>query len=206
VTFRRLPDHELQRLDDEHLIAYIRGAVDAGDLSAGRSGLAILVYGYESLVKRRLAMKMPAHAVEDVASEVIVEAIKGAFDGSSQGEFRAWLNTIIERTRIDWFRRRDRRPQEDKLPSEHSGDEGGWGTEPYVDSEAGAVEVRMVAEEVLHEFNPTHQKVIELYVFLGFSAREVCDKISGMTEDNVAQIGSRYRAALRQRLDPRTER
>jgi hypothetical protein len=58
---------------------------------------------------------------------------------------------------------------------------------------------------VLKDFNPTHQKVIDLYVFLGFSAREVCEKIDSMTEDNVAQIGSRYRAALRRGLDPEAE-
>jgi RNA polymerase sigma factor (sigma-70 family) len=202
VTFRRLPDHELQTLSDEQLIAYIRAAVDAGELSAGRSALAVLVYGYEDIVKRRLRMKMPAYAVDDAAHEAMVRAIKSAFDGTSQGEFRSWLHTIVDRARVDWFRERARRPKEEILPSEHSGEEGVWGTEPVVDGEAGAVEVRMIAEDVLKDFNPTHQKVIELYVFLGFSAREVCEKIEGMSEDNVAQIGTRYRAALRRRLDP----
>jgi RNA polymerase sigma factor (sigma-70 family) len=202
VTFRRLPDHELQTLSDEQLIAYIRAAVDASQLSAGRSALAVLVYGYEDIVKRRLRMRMPPYAVDDAAHEAMVRAVKSAFDGTSQGEFRSWLHTIVDRTRVDWFRDRARRPREDLLPSEHSGEEGVWGTEPVVDGEAGAVEVRMIAEDVLKDFNRTHQKVIELYVFLGFSAREVCDKIDGMSEDNVAQIGTRYRAALRRRLDP----
>jgi RNA polymerase sigma factor (sigma-70 family) len=205
VTFRRLSDHELQTLSDDQLIAYIRAAVDAGELSAGRSALAVLVYGYEDIVKRRLKMKMPPYAVDDVAHDAMVRAVKSAFDGTSQGEFRSWLHTIVDRTRIDWFRERERRPQEEILPSEHSGEEGVWGGEPPVDSEAGAVEVRIIAEEVLKDFNPTHQKVIDLYVFLGFSAREVCEKIDSMTEDNVAQIGSRYRAALRRGLDPEAE-
>jgi RNA polymerase sigma factor (sigma-70 family) len=202
VTFRRLPDHELRTLSDEQLITYICAAVDAGELSAGRSALAVLVYSYEDIVKRRLRMRMPPYAVDDVAHEAMVRAVKSAFDGTSQGEFRSWLHTIVDRTRMDYFRDRARRPKEELLPSEHSGEDGVWGTEPVVDAEAGAVEVRMIAEDVLKDFNPTHQKVFELYVFLGFSAREVCDKIDCMSEDNVAQIGTRYRAALRRRLDP----
>ena len=59
VTFEPLPDHELQQLADEQLIAYIRDARDEGELAHGRRGLAILVYGYERDVKRRLSIKVP---------------------------------------------------------------------------------------------------------------------------------------------------
>jgi hypothetical protein len=44
--------------------------------------------------------------------------------------------------------------------------------------------------------------VIELHVFSGLTAGEVCDSIEGMSEDNVAQVASRFRAKLRARLDP----
>jgi len=35
VTLHSLPDHELQRLSDEQLIAYIRDARTAGEFAAG---------------------------------------------------------------------------------------------------------------------------------------------------------------------------
>ena len=202
VTFKPLPDHELQRLDDEQLIAYIRDARASGELAAGRRALMFLVYGYERDVKRRLSIRLPAHAVDDVAHDALVRAIAAAFDGTSVGEFRSWLHTIVDRAAVDFYRRAERRPKESILPSEHVGEEEVWGAEPSIDSDAGAVELRIIVEEVLETFNEKHRLVIELHVFAALTAAEVCDRIEGMSVDNVAQIASRFRAKLRARLDP----
>jgi RNA polymerase sigma factor (sigma-70 family) len=202
VTFRPLPDHELQQLPDEQLIAYVRDARDGGQLAHGRRGLAILVFGYERNVKRRLSIKVPAHVVDDLAHDALVSAIAAAFDGSSVGEFCSWLHTIVDRTAVDFFRRAERRPKETILPSEHAGEDDVWGAEPSIESEAGAVELRIIVEEVLETFNEKHRLVIELHVFGALTAGEVCDRIDGMSEDNVAQIASRFRGKLRARLEP----
>lgn len=202
MTFKSLPDHELQRLGDEQLIAYVRHGRAAGELAAARRALMFLVYGYERDVKRRLSLRLPAHAVDDVAHDALVRAIAAAFDGTSVGEFRSWLHTIVDRAAVDFFRRAERRPKESILPSEHAGEEDVWGAEPSVDSEAGAVELRLIVEEVLETFNEKHGLVIDLHVFGGLTAGEVCDRIEGMSVDNVAQIASRFRAKLRARLDP----
>ena len=132
----------------------------------------------------------------------LCRAIAAAFDGSSVGEFRSWLHTIVDRTAVDFFRRAERRPKETILPSEHAGEEDVWGAEPSIEGEAGAVELRIIVEEVLETFNEKHGLVIELHVFGGLTAGEVCDRIDGMSEDNVAQIASRFRAKLRARLEP----
>src|ERR1019366_6741608 len=58
VTFKSLPDHELQRLGDEQLIAYVRHGRAAGELAAARRALMFLVYGYERDVKRRLSLRL----------------------------------------------------------------------------------------------------------------------------------------------------
>jgi RNA polymerase sigma factor (sigma-70 family) len=202
MTFQPRPDHELERLADEDLIAYISDARDEGELPHARRGLMFLVYGYERAVKRRLSLKVPGHAVDDLAHDALVRAIAAAFDGTSVGEFRNWLHTIVDRTAVDFYRRAERRPKETPLPNEHTGEEDLWGTEPSLESEAGAVELRMIVEEVLETFNEKHRRVIELHVFGGLTAAEVCDTIDGMSEDNVAQIASRFRAKLRARLDP----
>jgi RNA polymerase sigma factor (sigma-70 family) len=201
VSFQPRPDHELHQLTDEELITYIRDARDAGELAHGRRGLMFLVYGYERDVKRRLSIKVPRQVVDDLADDALVKAIAAAFDGSSVGEFRSWLHTIVDRTAVDFFRRAQRRPKETILPSEHAGEDDVWGTEPSIESEAGAVELRIIVEEVLKTFNEKHRLVIELHVFDGLTAGEVCDRIEGMSEDNVAQIASRFRAKLRARLD-----
>lgn len=202
MTIEPLPDHDLEKLSDEGLIAYIRAARDDGQLGQARRGLAILVYGYEGDVKRRLSIRVPKHVVDDLAHDALVRAIAAAFDGTSVGEFRNWLHTIVDRTAADFFRRAERRPKETLLPSEHMSEDDVWGAEPSLESEAGAVELRIIVEEVLQTFNEKHRLVIELYVFQGFTAAEVCGRIKGMSEDNVAQIASRFRAKLRARLDP----
>lgn len=201
MTFRPRAEHELYGSTDDQLIAYLREARAAGDLVAARRALALLVYGYEPIVRRRLAMKVPAHVVEDVAHDALVRAIAAAFDGSSQGQFRSWLQTIVDRTAADYYRRAERRPQEVELPNQSTG-EGAWSREPSVASEAGAVELRLVVDQVVSEFSERHQRVIELHVFGGLPARKVSEQIEDMSEDNVAQIASRFRAALRQRLNP----
>jgi RNA polymerase sigma factor (sigma-70 family) len=201
VTFEPLPDHELHQVGDDDLIAYIRDARDAGELPHARRGLIFLVYGYERDVKRRLSIKVPSQAVDDLAHDALVRAIAAAFDGSSVGEFRNWLHTIVDRAAVDFYRRAERRPKETILPSEHAGEDDVWGGEPSLESEAGAVELRIIVEEVLATFNEKHRLVIELHVFQGFTAAEVCDRITGMSEDNVAQIASRFRAKLRARLE-----
>ena len=201
MSFKPLPDHELQTLSDDALIAYVRAANDTGQPAVGRRALMFLVYGHERNVKRRL-WKLPKHAVDDVAHDALVRAIAAAFDGSSVGEFRSWLNTIVDRAAIDWYRKAKRRPRETLLPSEHQGADDVWGEEPFTDSAAGEVEARIVIEEVLATFNEKHRQVIELHVFEALTAGEVCAKIAGMSEDNVAQIASRFRARLRARLDP----
>lgn len=202
MSFHPLPDHDLQQLADEQLIAYVRDARTAGDLALGRRGLAILIYGYERDAKRRLSLRLPAHAVDDAAHDALVRAISAAFDGTSVGEFRSWLHTIVDRTAVDFYRRAARRPKESILPSEHVGEDDVWGAEPSIDSEAGAVELRIMVEEVLATFNEKHRLVIEQHVFGGLTAAEVCDRIKRMTVDNVAQIASRFRTKLRARLDP----
>jgi RNA polymerase sigma factor (sigma-70 family) len=204
VTFQTLPDRELHQLTDEQLIAYIRDARDAGSFADARRGLMFLVYGYERDVKRRVSLRLPVHAIDDVVHDALVRAIGAAFDGTSQGEFRSWLHTIVDRTVVDWFRRSERRPKETPLPSERGGDEDVWGDEPSVDSDAGAVELRIIIDEVIDELSDKHRQVIELHVFGALPAAEVCDRIDGMREDNVAQIASRFRARLRTRLDPET--
>ena len=149
-----------------------------------------------------MALRVPANVCEDLAHEALVRAIAASFDGTSVGEFRSWLTTIIERTAADHYRRAQRRPTETALPSEHADSESVWGDEPFVASEAGAVELRVIIDEVLATFNDTHRQVIDLHIFGALTANEVCERINGMTADNVAQIASRFRAKLRAQLNP----
>jgi RNA polymerase sigma factor (sigma-70 family) len=200
-AFRQQPDHELDQLSDERLIAYLREAASAGDQAAAKRGLAILVYGHAANVERRMLLRMPRYAAQDAAHDALVRAITSAFDGTSEGEFHSWLNTICDRTAIDWFRKRERRPRETLLPSEHAGDDEVWGDEPATASEAGAIELQLILAEIMAELSPSHRQVIELHVLDGLPAAETSARVDGIKPDNVAQIASRFRKRLREVLE-----
>ena len=149
VTFKPLPDHDLQQLADEQLIAYIREARDDGELAHARRGPVFLVYGYERDVKRRLSIRVPAHVVDDLAHDALVRRSPPRSTAPPSGSSAAGCTRSSTAQPWIYFRRAERRPKETILPSEHAGDDDVWGAEPQVESEAGAVELRMIVDEVL---------------------------------------------------------
>ena len=198
VVFRPLSEIELGRLTDEELIAYLRRAHAGGALDAARLALQILVFGYWNHVLYRLERKLPAPAVEDVTSDVIVRAIQSAFAGQSVGEFRSWLNTITDRAAADFYRTRSRRPEQTPLERD---EEEGPSAGPAVSGDAGYVEVQMVLEQALGELRPDHRRVVEIVVFEDRTASEAADEVEGMTTANAYQVVSRFRARLRELLE-----
>jgi RNA polymerase sigma factor (sigma-70 family) len=188
--FRPLREAELERLDDDALIDYMRRAREAGHPSAGLA-LAIMVHGRWSSVEGRVRLKVPKEHVEDVTGDIVVDAIASAFDGTSVGEFVAWLNTITQRAIADFFRRGQGRIR----PEEATG------AEPAAQSEEGAVAVRDAVERVLATLAPDHRRVIDIVVFGDGTAADAVRTVPGMTEGNVHQIKSRFRRALRQELE-----
>jgi DNA-directed RNA polymerase specialized sigma24 family protein len=177
---RALGEAELARLSDDELIAYLRKA----DAVSARTALSILVYGHWHNVARRVALKVPPAAVEDVTADVLVSAIQSAFDGVSVGEFVVWLRTITARRIADYHRR----PVPQTVPIED--------VEPEAPSE-GVIAVQDAVERVLARLSAEHRRVVERVVFEGRSASEV----EGFSEANVHQIASRFRRALREELD-----
>ena len=180
--FRPLGEPELIRLDDDALIAYVRAARLHGDASS-RVALAVLVYGHWHNVTRRVALKVPPAAVEDVSSDVLVSALQSAFDGSSEGEFHVWLATITARRIADFHRRP--RPATVDLDDV-----------TVAAPDARAVDVTDAVERVLARLSEEHRRVVELVVFAGLAASEV----DGFSAANVHQITSRFRRALREEL------
>jgi RNA polymerase sigma factor (sigma-70 family) len=197
LRFVPKPDHELDRLSDEALIAYLRAAHAEGHGEAASRALAILVYGHWRNVERRVAMKVPPAEVEDITAQIMISAIRSAFDGQSVGEFAVWLATITQRRIADYFRRR---PPTPALLTTADDDEPG-SFEPAVPSEEGAVEVQDAIDRVLTRLGEDHRRVVELLVFEGRSAADAVAEVPGMTEANAHQIVSRFRRALRRQLE-----
>jgi DNA-directed RNA polymerase specialized sigma24 family protein len=181
-VFRPLGEAHLTRLDDDALIGYVRAARRVGHPSA-RDALAVLVFGHWHNVARRVALKVPAASVEDVTSDVLVSAIRSAFDGVSEGEFAVWLRTITARRIADFHRR----PVAQTVPLD----------DVSLEAPDGLVLVTDAVERVLGRLSDSHRQVVELVVFEGRGAAEV----EGFSAANVHQIASRFRRALREELD-----
>jgi DNA-directed RNA polymerase specialized sigma24 family protein len=202
TAFRERREPELRTLTDAQLIEHMRRARAAGRPDAVKPALAVLVFGYWDNVARRVALKVPFQDVEDVTAIAIEAAIASAFDGQSVGEFVNWLHRIVDRRGIaDYHRRKEGKPELDRLPTEHLGDDEVWGDEPSVDFAGDTVDALEALRRAYRELRPDHRDVVDLYVFGPASAREAAEQVPEMTEANVHQIASRFQRRVGELMD-----
>jgi RNA polymerase sigma factor (sigma-70 family) len=212
--FRRLNDAQLQRLCDDELIVYVRGARAHGEGQAATEALQVLVVGYEEVAHTRVRLNLrdaPGHVVEEIAERALISAITSAFDGASVGQFRSWLHTIIDRRIYDYLR--TKRVREVPLAEEHADDPDVHGAVLEAPDETGEVLVQMLIDQALGELSEVHRAVVELRVFQSASAKETAqvvnrhfpDRQKPMSEDNVHQIATRFRRRMRELLDGDTQ-
>lgn len=208
---RRLTSGELEGLGDDQLVAYIARMRECGHNEAAREAAAILAFGLEGLIKFKVGAKVPRVAIEDVTMEVLESVTRSNFDGKTLVGFRAFLNTIIQRRIADFHRSEERRPNQDPLRSEHSGDEEIWGPEPTVEDATEMVALLDAVERILAGRNPLHRLIIELYgpdpIGAGLSAAGVVERVGAerdgevVSADNVQQIWRRFKVELEGDLD-----
>ena len=130
--------------------------------------------------------------------EPIALAITSSFAGESIGEFKAWLNTIMRRKIVDFYRERGRTIEAEPLEGEHDDRPS---LQPLSPDDAGYVETQLVIESVLGELRDDHRRVVEIIVLQGRSAEEACSEVEAMTPDNAYQIVRRFRKRLRAALE-----
>jgi RNA polymerase sigma factor (sigma-70 family) len=190
VEHDRHSEHELTRLSDDQLLETIRQARADGRRELMAAALRILVFGYQGIVERRVALKVPPEHVQEVADRALESAFMSAFDGASQGEFRHWLHRITARRIADYHRARAAEPEIEPLAPYHV-DRAGRGE--------GVVEVQDAVGRAYRELSPTHRAVVENYVFDDCSATTTARRAC-VTEANVHQIASRFRKRVRELL------
>jgi RNA polymerase sigma factor (sigma-70 family) len=214
--FRELSEAQLQNLSDEELITYIRSGRAAGRSDAVTLALRIMVFGHYANVERRVRIKVPTEAVEEVTGDAFVRALKAAFDGDSVGQFVSWLGQITRAAIADYYRRgAPKHPggvaRPDRLPEGPPGSEDVGGrkrgreVEPATSGEYDAVESQLVVDHVLNGLSTAHRRAVELYLFDGWAGVDAGRKIGEelgeeLSEANVHQIASRFRRELRAAL------
>ena len=186
------------------MLEHVRAARDSGDSDRAQLALRILVFGYLDHVRGRVALKVPEHAVDEVAGHALISAVAGAFRGGSIGEFRAWLHVIVDRRIADYHRagRLELVPLED------------WHEAMAAPSdEAEAMAFQSVVEAALADLSDVHRAAVDLYVFDDLSASETSselekrfsDREQPISPDNVHKIAQRFRERLRALLESADE-
>jgi DNA-directed RNA polymerase specialized sigma24 family protein len=204
-------EHELARLTDEQLLAYIDEQRKAGRDACAKQAFAILAFGHWNRVKAWVAARVPPDHVEDVAGLVIESALKAAFKGKTVGEFVNFLKVITSRRIADHTDAAARRLDADPLPDEHERDEEIFGDQPSVESHDGAVAIRECVGRALEPLSEVHRAVIHCYGpgelgFDGLDARETTERVerlhpgANVSEANVHKIWSRFRASVADEL------
>jgi RNA polymerase sigma factor (sigma-70 family) len=212
AEFRPLSEHDLGRLSNEKLIAYANAARAAGERSHWRTAMNLLVFGFIDRVSF-WTRKCDSTDHEDLVHEVFERAIKSLsretaqFEGSTEGEFGAWLRRISQFVVADYHRAREGQPPLDPLASEHDGDEEVFGAEPSSPDHADAVVIRdLVAQALSKVTKPSHRRIVELagdtdLGFEGMSAAEACKQVKAELDEEISianayQINSRFKAQV----------
>jgi DNA-directed RNA polymerase specialized sigma24 family protein len=206
----KLGEAELTRLGDDELIEYAVGRRESGDAEEAKLALMIFAFGIEGPVRAFVRNKLDSHpnvVVDEIAERALEDAVRSIGDlrGGTGAEARGFVFKIARLRIIDFHRKGkvDTTPLEDLLGD---GDAGPRGT----DGEDDLVGTWLLIEEALGEMRPDHRAVVELFVLSGHPARETATIVQrrfpeadadSMSEQNVHQIGSRFRKDLRARLE-----
>ena len=199
MRFRPLSDSQLQRLSDEDLAAYAASAFAAhADVVAGRA-IAMLAWGHEPWIERQVSKKIPTEHVRAVVDAVVesagIAALEGnaRFRGSTRGEYRAWLTTIVKRRVADFWRSPARSITSVRLAEELGGDEDLRAAQLVQCDGNDAVLARLEVEDALARLRSDHAEVMRLVELDGYGAAEASRRVPGMTPSNVYKIRERFR-------------
>lgn len=212
MPFERRLHTELDRLDDEGLIAYAVAAREANDPEAMGDALAVVGNRRQRDLIRRALMKVPEADAEDVAMQALGDALLARFEGTSVGEFVNLVHTVLSRRIADYHDKVDRSVDTTELPEEHRDDEDESRHRRDAgvsQAEVGRVDAQDVVDQALAGLSAQHRRTAELYVFDDLSAQDAADQVNQefpdsnpqMSVDNVHKIASRFRKHLRKLLD-----
>jgi RNA polymerase sigma factor (sigma-70 family) len=201
-------------LDGYELIAYAIEAREAGDWAEARDLLRIFVLGMQDAVRAFVRRRLPLHG-ESIADEVAERAIEDAIlsieglRGQTVGEARSFVFTIARLRIVDFHR--SRRPELTPLLASDDGERDGAGGAAGhpVEGEADAVLTSLLFEQAMEALRGDHRDAVAMFVILGYTAQETADRLAAraeqpaecrISEQNVHQIGSRFRRDLRRQL------
>jgi len=205
LKFRAKNEHELAKLSDDDLVAYLVAARDAGPDLQVRCAAGILVFRrYRNLLNFIRVRVRSEEDAEDLVAIVIEQTIRAGFKGHHAGEFFEMMKTIRGRRLADYYEGLKRQPDVDQgQPDGPTPLDGATDDDDFV----AGVNSRMVMEGVLADYSERDRMVVEMRMD-GFSAKETAAEVAasgvegggGMTPANVDQIFSRFKKKMAKAL------
>lgn len=154
-------------------------------------------------LRRFVASRVPDADAEDVVQETLLRLHEGSDSLRNADRAEAWVFSIARRTIADFYRDRERGPEETpvgRAPEDAEGDP------PSTESLAGYDGDHDVHEEVLSWLRPMAEELPEMYRrplvmadFEGHTQQEVADDI-GLSLSGAKSRVQRARAKLREQL------
>jgi RNA polymerase sigma-70 factor (ECF subfamily) len=153
--------------------------------SGNKAAFDTLCDRYLPVVYNRLRVKLPSEAVEDVAQQVFVGAMKGIGRYRERSSFRTWILSIARHKIADYYRSHSRRPE--VVPLDTGNDREAGGSERR-DAWEEQVLVRITLERL-----PEHYQEVLL---LRFAEGMRFQKIAHTLDISLEAAKSRYRRAV----------
>ncbi len=198
MKFRAKNEHELSKLSDDDLVAYLVAARDAGQDGAARKAAGVLVWGRVPQLRDLIRRSVDDDGdVEDLVSTVMMQTIAARFDGHHTGQFFAVMHTIRKRRVADYLEKKHSTPR--ALGTADDGNNP-WDLIPDDEDKIADFDSLAVLDQALSDYSERDRKVIEMKID-GYRAKEICehpgvsaiDGAEALTPANVDQIFSRFR-------------
>lgn len=209
ISFRPRLEHELYALDDDELLAYILAARDAQAHEYAGTATHMLLYKHEPRIRERIRWKLPEHlrhhadtVAEWVLERVTTSALRLKLEGETVGHWVSWWQTSVDRQIISFFRSKQGQALEGErdLPSEKQGADAPPDRLGTDFDEARMIErvlYGQIVASVLDELsNSTHRAIVRAAFWDDRRSKDIAAE-HGETPNNIDQIKSRFRRALR---------
>ena len=194
---------DLYERDPQKAIAYIHGALEAGESEAGRKATQLLVYLQSGLIVSVVSSKTPKDQVDEVADGAMVEAVAAVLKNPPElvnlKQFRGWLAKIAANHSAGITRAGAEQARRSSQPLDYDPAEGRKSNEPSAeDDRYDAVGDREIFDAQLELLSEEHQAIILLRLLGDNSSKQVVEILSSQygwdySANNVDQITRRFR-------------
>ena len=202
-------------MPDDELVRYLADAKRTKQREHAVTAMHMLLFKHEDHMRYLVGVQVPRHLRHhvDVVADWVIERVsksllKLPLRGESAGEFVNYYKAAIHGRVIDFFRTTEGKTleREQRLPSEHDGDDGvvdTLGEEADIDALVAQLDFEAVAAAALARMQNAEHVAIVRRGFWDDQPSKVVAAELGTTPANVDQVKTRFRRLVREECEAR---